>query len=96
MLLRQIMTYIDNTPRVFPAPNSLSFSVGGFDESIRTDDREGDATLQASDLLLVLLLEDERTLVREVVDLDTGLRYLSHYLGIIGKNNYLHLRIIRF
>ena len=78
--LKRLNAYIYNTPGVLPAPNSLSLPVCRFDEGIRTHDRERNPVLQVANLLLVLLLEDEGALVRKVVDLDVGLRYLTHNL----------------
>ena len=71
-------SYVDGAPGVFPSSDSLS--VGVFDDGVRTHDRERDPVFQVPDLLLVLLLEDEGALVRKVVDLDAGLRYLTHDL----------------
>ena len=71
-------SYVDGTPGVFPSSDSLSVCV--FDDGVRTHDRERDPVFQVPYLLLVLLLEDEGALVRKVVDLDAGLRYLTHDL----------------
>ncbi len=71
-------THVNNSPRVFPSSGSLSLGV--FDDGVGADDGERDPVLHVPDLLLVLLLEDERALVGEVINLDAGLSYLTHDL----------------